>query len=68
MGVKFAVIALSRLTPAQRDALVRLDDARNEISVSTAWDLGEGWICFNLTYPSGTTIYGGIDPQGEVST
>jgi len=58
-----------RPTEAQAATIARL--ARNMSSVDVypgTFDLPDGWLSFRQTYTSGTTIYGGIGPEGDAHT
>ena len=63
--------AMTVMTIAQRDALVRLaNDAVDHIGVQKGgFDLPEGYLAFRQKYADHSSpIYGGIAPNGDVST
>jgi hypothetical protein len=73
-NVRFTTQALESTTLAQRDALVRLcrqneTDTIRGIDVQLGgFDLPDGYLAFRCDYINGQPMYGGISPEGEVST
>lgn len=62
--------AMAAMTVEQRDALVRIaNDRVKSVGVQKGGlDLPDGYLAFRQDYPTGTPIYGGIAPNGDVST
>jgi hypothetical protein len=63
--------ALTLLTPEQKDKLVALFKAGHieQIAVMAgSFDLPEGYVTVWMTYNTGNKIFGGISPEGELST
>lgn len=62
--------ALEIMTIPQRDALIRLANERvQNVSVQRGgFDLPEMYLAFRQDYKEGTPIFGGISPNGDVST
>ena len=71
-NARFTLQALEELTLPQRDSIVRM--LRNEhirgIDVQLGgFDLPDGYLFFRKDYADGSTpLYGGISPEGDVST
>ena len=67
--VEFTIQGIERVTQPQIEAIRRFTENRHKVEVGIAFDLPEGYVCFVSThYPSGNQVYGGISPEGEVST
>jgi hypothetical protein len=64
--------AIDIITREQCDALVRLSesDKLDKVVVSTGstLDLPDGYLAFRQDWKTGQPIYGGIAPNGDVST
>jgi hypothetical protein len=61
--------AIEICTEDQLEAICRLMADKHTITVHKAgFDLPDGYLTFILKYESGSTIYGGISPEGDVST
>lgn len=62
--------AMEVMTPDQRVALVRIASERVAgITVQKGgFDLPDGYLAFGQRYEEGVIIYGGIAPDGAVST
>lgn len=62
--------AMEVLTPEQRDALLHIAGARVAgVTVQKGgFDLPDGYLAFGQRYEEGVIIYGGIAPDGAVST
>lgn len=66
--------ALSTVTPEQIRALIRLLNTEHTAQMTVTkggFDLPDGYLAFRLDYAdpgNGTSIFGGIDPEGSVST
>ena len=61
--------ALDNATPDQLEAIWHLLLRFPEIVVRKAsFDLPDGYLTFIKTYSNGTKVYGGISPEGQVST
>jgi len=63
--------SLAQLSVGQHVALLKIIERNKtltKIHVTTAFDLPSGYIAFNQFFGDGRNIYGGISPEGEVST
>jgi hypothetical protein len=62
--------ALEIMTPEQQQSILRLSDEQHLVVVGRGmFDLPQGYLSFRSEYlPAGSSIYGGIAPDGQVST
>lgn len=70
MQIEITREALEIMTPEQKAAILYLtrDEARVEVTKLSPFDLPEGWLTFVQRYAAGGSVYGGIAPDGAVST
>lgn len=67
----FTLEALETATPEQMMAVNRLlipETVRNVDVQRGGFDLPDGYLAVAVEYVSGSCLYGGIDPDGSVST
>lgn len=70
MALTITKDALDAMTAAQKEAVLRLyNDRVKEVAVSKGlFDLPDGYLTFAQHYEGSGSIYGGIAPNGDVST
>lgn len=70
MSLTLTPEAMETMTLDQKSALVRLHTQRvADIRVQKGgFDLPDGYLAFGQRYEEGVIIYGGIAPNGDVST
>jgi hypothetical protein len=66
--VEFTTRALERVTPEQIEAIKRLTYGNHKVELGVTFDLPEGYLFFVQSHLNGRQIYGGISPEGDVST
>jgi hypothetical protein len=70
-NVRFTELALESLTREQKEALVVLVRGLKVRGIDVqagGFDLPDGYVAFRVDYVDGQPMYGGISPEGEVST
>lgn len=68
--IEFTLEALGILTKEQQKSLLNLyhDNVTTIVVAKGMFDLPEGYITFRCDYRTGQSMYGGISPEGDVST
>jgi len=68
--INFTKEALGLMTESQRDTIRNMcdGDAIDNIDASVAFDLPTGYLALWLRYKTGNNIYGGLSPEGDLST
>lgn len=70
MKIVFTTESLKTMTDQQRDAICYLAGPHStlvDVKQGTS-DLPAGYLTFWVTYNNGNKVYGGISPEGSVST
>jgi len=70
-NIRFTVQALECLTTKQAEALARLARGVEVRGIDVqfgGFDLPNGYVGFRVDYVDGQPMYGGVSPEGEVST
>lgn len=67
--IRFTLVAFDACTIGQKAAIRRLAENAEVVEVMQDFSLPAGYLAFRQKYNSETkSIYGGISPEGDVST